>query len=246
LKLIVSRQELQAALLFASTDETRYTITGVHVEVDPGDENPRVVATDGRRLCVIKSVCDQKAQDKAQETVRLLLRPDYVRLFVQLSKAVGGPNYPWLQIEHEATAKRVAVHPVGTKSHLFVGDEALLDGDFPDWKKCVPKKSRKRTPVTELGLNAKLIGDFAKAAKYLEAASSIVQMNLVGEEGQIEVHLHGLQNFYGLIMPCRIDEEVEFQPEFLKIIEQLPQPPEKDDNGDTEEDVEQEAAEVVG
>lgn len=220
MKIIVSRQELQAALLFASTDETRYVITGVNVEVKSGAK-PLLVATDGRRLVAIETVAEQAAEELFDHEHALLLRPDFVKPIVALSKAFGGKLYPWICFESDPGSKRVHVSLVGGHVFLEAEQDALIEGEFPNWRAAVPAKNRKREPITDIGLNAEYVGDFAKAAKALGAESPLIQMNLVGKEAQVEVKLMGLPNFYGLVMQCGLQNGVEYQPEFLKIVEQF-------------------------
>lgn len=59
MKIIVSRNELLAALIFSSDDETRFVLNGVCVEVSPRSLKPTLITTDGRRLAVIESQAEQ-------------------------------------------------------------------------------------------------------------------------------------------------------------------------------------------
>jgi hypothetical protein len=70
-----------------------------------------------------------------------------------------------------------------------------------------------------------MIGDFAKAAKLMESGTPIVQMNLIGKEQAIEVRLYSLPQFYGLVMPCKVDDSIDYQPEFLAVTKLFPEPP---------------------
>lgn len=222
MKVIVSRQELLAALLFASEDSDRYTLCGVLVEVAP-KKLPMLVATDGRRLAAIEtSVVEQAQEFKTAQS--FILRADYIDIFAKLSKACGGKLFPWVCIEWKGD-KRVVVSLIGGKSVLDVEEGALIEGHYPDWRKAMPAKDDARQPISEIGLNAEFIGDFAKAAKILGAESPVVQMNLVGPDSCVEVHINGMNNFYGIVMQTKLNEGVDYQPEFLKIVEGLtPEP----------------------
>jgi hypothetical protein len=223
-KITVSRNELMAALLFASTDESRCTLNGVLIEGHAGvTAHPTIVATDGRRLAVIETVADQQDGDSMEEHT-MLLKSEFVKPLCALSKALGGKNNPWIQFSNNPGSKQVAVAFIGSQCVVDVEDGALIDGVFPEWRMIVPSKKAKREPINDLGLNAEAVGDFAKAAKIMEASTPIVQMNLVGKEQAIEVRLYSLPQFYGIIMPCKVDDSVDYQPEFLQVAKMFPVP----------------------
>lgn len=219
MKLTFTRQEIQAALLFTSTDETRYTITGLSIEARAG-KLPTVAATDGRRLVALETAAEQR--EETAEDFKVIMRPDFAKAITVLSKAVGGKNNPWICLEIKPGSKRVMVEFIGADTFLESECGALIEGTFPDWRKVMPAKRQKRQPITDIALNAEFIGDFAKAAKLLEAESPLVQMNLVGKEQQVEVKIKGLSNFYGLVMQCKLDEATEYQPEFTAIVDAFP------------------------
>jgi len=218
MKVIVTRQELLAALIFASTDSDRYMLCGVQVEVSP-QKLPLLVATDGRRLCAIQTSVEEQAQE-FRHAASFILRADYVEIFAKISKACGGKHFPWVCIEWTG-GKRVVVSLIGGKSVLDVEEGALIEGQYPDWRKAMPAKEDTRQPISEIGLNAGFIGDFAKAAKILGPEIPVVQMNLVGPDSCVEVHINGVSNFYGIVMPTKLNEGVDYQPEFVKIVEGL-------------------------
>jgi hypothetical protein len=221
MKIIISRQELQAAKLFASTDDTRYVITGVNIEVAPG-KLPVVVATDGRRVVAIETVAQQDQEFQSEHSI--LLRPDFVAPICALSKAFGGKLFPWICFDNNPGSSRVTVTLIGGSITLHVDAGALIEGQFPNWRLALPAKRQRREPITDIGLNAEFVGDFAKASKILGADSALIQMNLVGREQQVEVKLKSLPNFYGLVMQCKLDDSVEYQPEFVAIVDSLPKP----------------------
>lgn len=218
MKIVVSRTELAAAMLFASTDDARYIINGILIEVQAFALKPILVATDGRRLVSIESEAEQADDFKTSKS--FILKPDVIRAFVSMSKAFGGKMFPWICFEITGS-KRIIVTLIGGKIALDVEEGALIEGEFPNWRTCIPAKSKKREAITDLGVNAEFIGDFARAAKVLGAESPIVQMNLVGKEQSVEVKLAGIPNFYGLLMQCKVDENAEYQPEFLNIVKQF-------------------------
>jgi hypothetical protein len=232
MKIVVSRQELLAAALFVSNDESRHVLNGVSIEILEGNEKPLIVATDGRRLVVLESLAEQKEEltDKGRtyfdENHAILLRADFLKIITQLSKAAGGKLMPWICFENKKFSDRLEVSIVGAPVFLAIDKGAFIEGTYPNWRASVPAKNLLREPINEIGLNAEYVGDFGKAAKILEATSPAIQMNLVGKEGAIELKLSGLPAFYGLLMQCKLQDEVEYQPEFLDIVRDLPARPE--------------------
>jgi len=216
MKIIITRQELKAALIFASTDESRMTLNGVRIEVTPERETPMLVACDGRRLVAIESAAVQS--EVATEDHAITLDPEFANIIVHLSKACGGKISSWIELENNPGSKRLVATVYGKDVYLDVHAGALIEGTYPDWRKVIPSKSKQREPISDIGLNAELVGDFAKAAKVMECLP-VVQMNLVGKEQCVEVRLTACAQFYGLVMQCKLDDSIEYQPEFLKIVE---------------------------
>ncbi len=255
MKIVVSRQELLAAALFVSNDESRHVLNGVSIEMVEGHEKPLIVATDGRRLITIESLAEQRGLMEDGFTCfmsdhQMLLRADFLKIITQLSKAAGGKLMPWIMLENNPGSPRLVASIVGAPVFLAIDTGAFIEGTYPAWRRTLPAKDMVREANTrELGLNAEYIGDFAKAAKILEASSPAVQMDIVGREGAVQVQLSGLRNFYGLIMQCKLQDEVEYQPEFLEIVRDLPAPSTQqeeeteDDSGDEEEELDADAAE---
>ena len=228
MKAIVSRNELMAAMLFASKDESRYVLGGVQIEIR-ADHKPTIVATDGRRLVVIETVAEQS--EEHIDDHQMLISGEFVKAVCALSKAIGGKLFPWIEFSNRAGSRQMQVTFVGGNAVLDSEDGALIEGHFPAWRQVLPARKAKREPMNDLGLNAEFIGDFAKAAKLMEAKNNIIQMNLLGEGKGVEVKINTLDNFYGLVMPCKVDEEVDYQPEFVSITSKLPEPedePEQD------------------
>lgn len=217
----ITRQELLTALLFVSTDESRYVLNGVCLE--KRDEKPILISTDGRRLCVIETTAEQ-TDPGDDDDGSLVLRGDFIKAIAALSKAIGGKLFPWIQIQTKPGSERVQIQMVGANCFLESEKGALIDMNYPDWRGAVPSKRIARKPVSEIGLNAEFVADYAKAAKVLECETPIVQMALVGKESAIEIKLAGHPSFYGLVMQCKLEEGTEYQPEFLGIVKDMPKP----------------------
>lgn len=221
MKVIVSRQELLTALLFAGKDDSRFTLCSVCIEVGSRSDKPNIIATDGRRLAVIQSQAVQPEDFDDKGDGQMLLTSEFVKAVCALSKALGGKIFPWIQFATTAGSSQVFVELIGGDCSLNTATGALVEGVFPKWKECVPSKKLERTQITDLGINAEFVGDFAKAAKIFEL-NPVIQINLIAKESALEVKLSGADYFYGLIMPCKADEEENYQPEFLGIVDDLP------------------------
>lgn len=57
--------ELKAARIFTSSDDSRYAICGVRIECVKG-KKPLLISTDGRRLLIIQSRTDNCEKDEAR------------------------------------------------------------------------------------------------------------------------------------------------------------------------------------
>ena len=242
MKIIVSRQELQTAILFSSKDDSRFTLCSVCIETSPRSKKPNIITTDGRRLAVMQSQAEQPEDFDNTTAEQMLLTSDFVKAICALSKALGGKIFPWIQFANTKGSSHVFVELIGGDCSLNTATGALVEGEFPNWRSCVPSKKLERTQVSDLGINAEFVGDFAKAAKIFDL-NPIIQINLIAKESALEVKLSGADYFYGLIMPCKPNEEENYQPEFLNIVENLPvrvtedEPPQEPDTepegGDT-------------
>lgn len=227
-KIVFARQELQAAALFVSNDEARHVLNGVLVEVRENWQAPLLVATDGRRLVTIESQAEQRGLAEEGKTYfternQFILRPDMIEQILFVSKKSGAKNNPWIMFEYKQSSPRLDVTFIGTEAYLGWDAGAIIEGNFPNWQTTLPPKELVRAATTrEMALNAEFVADFAKAAKILEATSPAIQMDIVGREGAVQVHLSGLRHFYALIMQCKLDDTVEYQPEFIDIVRDLP------------------------
>lgn len=225
----ISRNELQAALTFASTDDARYVLTGINFELRPGAQ-PVLVTTDGRRLAVIESLAEQP-EDGIDMDAQFILRPDFAKALYQLSKAVGMKNFPWIMFNWIPVHKSIDVAFVGAKCDVHIEEGAIIEGDYPNWRRMMPAKTEKRQPINDLGLNAEFIGDFSKVSKIMGSETPVIQMNLVGKDRAIEVRLSAIPTFYAMIMPCAIDDTLDYQPEFVAIKEAFPVKAEAEEKG---------------
>jgi hypothetical protein len=236
-----ARAELMAALIFTSRDEDRFMLNGVRIEMPApkgrstkraADLKPLLVATDGRQLAVINSTVEQPEDARPGA---LVLAPTLAKALVWLTKWARPSKALPIDIElalpetpveegGRMTVRLVTSgiedHAAATKAVLELMErDGCIPGNYPSWRSVLPPKNaqRQRVGVTDLGLNAALVGGFAKAANAL-GVDPVVQMNLVGTEEVVEFRLPRAPEFYGMIMPCKLEEDLpEYQPEFLQI-----------------------------
>ena len=235
MKFTLSRRELLASMLFASTDDSRYTLCGVLIETHIGNR-PTLITTDGRRLAVIETTADQSDPDSAEAA--FLLRSEILRPLCALSKALGGKTFPWIEFTATLGNRDIGIAFVGSKCSIRIEDGIFIDGAYPNWRKVLPPKKAPRRPISDLGINSDFMADFSKAAKIMESASPVLQMNLIGQDDAIEVRITTQPNFYALLMPCKTDDSLEYQPEFVSIVKDLPVKQEAEKESEEEAELE--------
>lgn len=114
--------ELARAIKFASTDETRYILNGVKLEVTP--KNIRLVSTDGRRLFLI----DLPSATKQKFDV--ILPTKAIKSLIKVMNATGEP------ITNIRVGKEIEFE-VGK----FKVQSRLIEGEFPKYKQVIPEKT---------------------------------------------------------------------------------------------------------
>jgi hypothetical protein len=223
----VRTDELKAAMLFASTDETRFVINGVHIEVKP-NKPPIMVATDGRRLSVIETVAVQGEENPCEVPFELTLGVHFLKPLCAFAKAQA------LEIAFDYHPTERIIARLG-KCVVDCEEGAVIDGTYPDWRKVLPVGEKKRVP--HISVNAEYVGDYAKAAKFLGVDAPIISVNLTGTSDAMEVRIEARPSFYGVLMPAKVEDKGEWQPEFVGLLPEAP----KDDEG-LETETEGEAA----
>jgi len=113
---------LKAASLFASTDETRYIIQGIHIAMHKG--HLVMVATDGRRMIVMRI---QEDND---------LPAGFALTFAVPHALLDLPD-------HTGFTLRCVIGEDGKQITLFCYDLGyvvpILDGKYPQWQEILPK-----------------------------------------------------------------------------------------------------------
>jgi hypothetical protein len=208
-RITVRISEIKAAMLFASTDDSRFVLNGVHFQARENDF-PIMVATDGRRLCVIES---ESPQDEGVQPFELTIKTDALKAIVGFAKQFGEFGKQ-IAIEYHPSQRIV----VEFANRVFVDYEkdAVIEIPYPMWREVIPTGVQKE-PISTIAINAELVSDFAKVAKALECEPGI-HCNLFSETGAFEVRFSSKPNVYAVVCPMKPDSEPKWQPEFLGLV----------------------------
>lgn len=182
--LIVSPDMLRAALLCASTEETRYYLRGVYV-----DPTGRFVATDGHRMFVGKLT---GRFDLAAAGVEPGSFPGWIICRDALKRALTGYKMDMIVI-----------------SPTRIGDLTCqpVDGAFPDWRRAIP--SREPSGVVAQ-FNPKYVADMGKIGTLLTGTKSgnLAHFHHNGD-GPCGVTFPGCEDAFAVLMPVRGDQNAE-------------------------------------
>ncbi len=119
----VVKEMIERTIFSVSTDETRYSLNGVFIE--PATENKlRMVATDGHRLALVEKVTGPIGLEKGV----ILPRKGLAELRKLLEEGEDGV----ISIGFKENMGLV----LRNRTELFM---RLIDGDFPDYSKVIPK-----------------------------------------------------------------------------------------------------------
>ena len=148
--MLIPTDLLKAAILCASSEETRYYLRGVHLST-----SGHMVTTDGHRMFVAR-LNDRPAVD-------VIIPLDDVKAALKLA----GARAQEVEID-------LAANKIGQISFQPV------DGTFPDWRRVVPTGEESPSSKPELNdgpenvhFNHAYIGDLAKMGKVLDGASML-------------------------------------------------------------------------
>jgi hypothetical protein len=174
---------LKAALLFASDEETRYYLKGVHL-LRRGD-HLRITATDGHRL-----FCAMQTLTMAGDDFDVILPRD------GLKKALTGVhrNCEVLALDLEWDGDRV--------KRAVLNDLAMapVDGTFPTIERVVPDANAITGDVA--AFNPVYLADIGKAAKLLGAGVADFHLGYNGTSPAL-VTFGGTADALAVIMPLR-------------------------------------------
>lgn len=196
--------ELEAVSLASSTEQTRYYLNGVCIEVY-ADKTIGMIATDGHRMHTINT-------QEAPVSSYIIASAD-VKKALQMAKAeekaLGRHTKNNVMIKPELieTVLNVSVVLVD-KDGAFVETKGMfttkpIDGSFPDWRRVLPNAAEPLAH-SDLCFNCVYMADFGKADKILSGnKSQSVQIISSGRESPILVKLPHYPAFTGVLMPMR-------------------------------------------
>lgn len=119
-------QMVKKTVFAASTDETRYTLTGILFQIK--NDVLKMVATDGHRLAIIKKVVEAKGQEQ-----EMILPKKALLEAIKLD---------------DGAEENIKIHFLENKI-IFVRGEALLftriiEGQFPDYEGVIPQEVERK------------------------------------------------------------------------------------------------------
>lgn len=163
--------------LAASTEESRYTLKAVKLDV----EHKRIMATDGHILAIVP--CEVTAQDHS-----VLIPTDsmkQLRAMQKRSKSVPVEIHTNGKIEATGKAEQASFE--------------VMQGQFPNVDMVVPKYD---SPLVTIRLNAELLYKLAQAITPA-GESLIVSLTIKDSQSSVLVKTSKNEDAIGVIMPCR-------------------------------------------
>jgi len=195
----INRTVLLALQNFASTDEARYVINGVCIEVSKSGK-VMAIATDGKRLGVFN---EGEAIEKPEKLSRFVI-PLNVAMLKALPRSRSGiPS----NVHIAFAGNRATFSPDGSTNDASFSVE-LIDDDYPKWRQVVPA-GELSGPVDPC-FNYRLLESFYKAALTVHKdASSGITIRGDGKSGPLLILSHALPTFFGVLMTMRYDTQAK-------------------------------------
>ncbi len=196
---------LKAMAILASTDETRDVLRCVYL--DYFSDIPLLVSTDGHRM----GIYNLKAYENDN-----------------LAPAKGGtfmiPASLIRQVPVESRGKDMMVTITFSTSSVCLeyrksGKDvscasSLVEGCYPRWRNVIPDKPTAKLDV--LLANADYVNDFQKVGKLISGQNVVYPVLVGGKDlaSPINVYLDGVPEFYGILMPVRLNSGKKTHSEF--------------------------------
>lgn len=188
------------AMLFVSTEETRYYLNGFHLSRQ-SDCSLHVVSTDGHRMGMFRVDADNCRWPDGQESV-------IVRLSSNLQKQCKAPKrsqfQSWLRIGTVTGACEIVMGATADDAHdaqgssIMAGEStsSIVDGVYPNYQSIIPQGMP--SPLMGECYNGRYFADFAKLSD-----SGAMQVWSQGIAHPGIVTLPQRPDFLGVIMPMR-------------------------------------------
>lgn len=185
----INLNALAATAIFASTEETRYYLNGVLLEIEP--DAITYVATDGHRLFSHRD--DTVPKGGSHTLLGKFIIP------TSACKAIKPTRRPPHATLVSDEGKRLVLDHFGNQ-HVF----EPIDGTYPDWRAVArTTKAAKRirlSALTTLSFNWAYVASFEKAAKILDLGQAAFVPR--GEDKPASIWFSRTDTF-GLVMPVR-------------------------------------------
>jgi hypothetical protein len=201
LSFTIDRRVIKAARVFASSDETRFILCGVFLEII-SEKQAIVSATDGRRLIKIRTDI---------ESVKGYEKPTSVIIPKALIDAKAIKKKKKSAFSNTLVVT-ISDHPLSGRSISFadaLGEMSLsmreVDGEYPDTSKVVPKEAQKASGVA---INFRMFGELQKVAETLKGNRGGEPGGLIYQSGNGVCVIHqswGGLDVVVLIMPMRVE-----------------------------------------
>ena len=196
---------------FASKEKGRYYLHGVCVQQAPkGQPGVVLVATDGAKLIV---GYDPKGQ--APEGQGVILQTEGNKMpGAAFNDTRKGDRVVFLDAGDQnggMSIGRIMQHPSGKEDFTeFVSAHAfaVLDGNFPDWHRIVPKFAGNKPADSASTFNAKYVKDFAAAAQDFGGRKNAVISIWATDAASPAIVTFGTvepggRDLFGVLMPVR-------------------------------------------
>lgn len=195
--------ELKALTTFASLDESRHILMGVCCEIQK--DKTLLIATDGRRLAVIRSLGDG-AGNTCDPVSFVIPSKLLARMVKPRRKSKLGEND--IEIDYDSAAERVSMRHIA-QDYTLSGK--IIEGSFPSWRQCIPeKKPEGQNGHTVWSFRASYLGDLARVGAVMGLRSpNDISCRQSEALGPIEIRFCEADNFYAIVMPVKQDKQPE-------------------------------------
>lgn len=175
----------RAAHICVSTEEVRYYINGVYIQKHPSG-GVLLIATDGHRMMVIHD-----ESGSVQKPIIVKLDGNMLKACAPTKKIIA----PRLTILKDGCASLPASRTSAT---------AIIDGDYPDWRRCTPVQKWEMAPAS---FNGRYLGDFGKISSMLSGQGPGAIRMLTGSKdfGLAIILFPYTGNAFGILMPMRAE-----------------------------------------
>ena len=214
MKVTLYVKEIQAAMLFASHDESRPAICGVRVETFT-NKPPLLVATDGKRLLALQSLADNVAPAAAASAV---LHPRFLRAACLACQYQNEDDDEWVNSPNQTvTIETDKDSAKATVENMTITDSVgVIDAQYPHWRKALI--FARAAVEAEMAYNPDFIADYRAACDLLGYNSGGLNILANGTGNPLEVRVASHPEFYSLFAPMKSDAIGDFKSALKKYI----------------------------